>query len=626
MTEFLPLPKVLIVNDDASTLLALSSVLTDPTENQKYDVFTVLSGEEALREVLKHDFAVILLDVSMPGMDGFETAEAIRSHPRSASVPVIFITAYYGDELNRLKGYQKGAADYLFAPIIPQVVQAKVAVFVELNQKTLELQRKTAALEDINGDLRIQRMQDLERANKALNSEVAERRLAEERAMELATRDTLTGLFNRRSLLDRLQQAITRAARRKESLALMFLDLDSFKQINDVFGHEVGDGLLLQVAKQLNAAVRESDMVARLGGDEFVILLEGISDASAISKVAKKVISANSEPQMIGNHLVNTSISIGISLYPEDANTAEVLLKNADLAMYHAKQRTPGSVQFFHEKLNAHEREQEQFESALVQALQNGEFELYYQPKIHFDSGRATGLEAFLYWRHPERGLLAPSEFLVPSGLCGRVGEWVINAACAQIQYWRQELADFVLPVAINLDIGELQPTLATTLASALQRYNVPPSALQFELSEALVARHFATVTDVLHQLQMTFDEGLTFTLDNFGAAAFSLAMCSRLPISALKLDPSLLQGNGQDEGASATPSAEGIALISAFLAMATALNWDLVIDGVDNQQQWQVVRDLGCVEYQGNFFSPPLPANDLLQKLQIHRADQSYG
>src|SRR3954469_126099 len=290
------LPKVLIVNDDASTLLALSGLLEDPLENPKYEVFTVQSGEEALRKVLKHNFAVILLDVSMPTMDGFETAEAIHSHPRSASVPIIFVTAYYGDEFNRLKGYQKGAADYLFAPIIPKVVQAKVAVFVELNQKNIELERKTRELEAINGDLRIQRMQDLESVNAALKSEIQERKLAEERATELATRDTLTGLYNRRSLLDRLKQAIIHANRRQEGLALMFLDLDKFKEINDTFGHEVGDELLKQVATSLNDSVRESDTVARLGGDEFVILLEGFPDSSDVVKIAKKIVAANTEP------------------------------------------------------------------------------------------------------------------------------------------------------------------------------------------------------------------------------------------------------------------------------------------------------------------------------------------
>jgi PleD family two-component response regulator len=256
------LPKVLIVNDDPSTLLALSSMLEDPSETPKYEVFTVQSGEEALRKVLKHNFAVILLDVSMPIMNGFETAEAIHSHPRSATVPIIFVTAYYGDEFNRLKGYQKGAADYLFAPVIPKIVQAKVAVFVELNQKNLELERKTLELEAINSDLRIKRLQDLQSVNAALKTEVVERRLAEQRATELATRDTLTGLFNRRSLLERLRHSIVQAARRQEGLALMFLDLDKFKEINDTYGHEIGDELLKQVAGHLNSAVRESDMVA----------------------------------------------------------------------------------------------------------------------------------------------------------------------------------------------------------------------------------------------------------------------------------------------------------------------------------------------------------------------------
>ncbi|GGY73876.1 hypothetical protein GCM10011613_18960 [Cellvibrio zantedeschiae] len=616
------LPKVLIVNDDASTLLALAGMLEDP-ENPKYEVFTVQSGEEALRKVLKHNFAVILLDISMPTMDGFETAEAIHAHPRSASVPIIFVTAYYGDEFNRLKGYQKGAADYLFAPLIPKIVQSKVAVFVELNQKNIELERKTIELEAINTDLRIQRMQDLERVNIALKTEVHERRIAEQRATELATRDTLTGLFNRRSLLERLKHSIVQAARRGEGLALMFLDLDKFKEINDTHGHEAGDELLKRVANHLTTAVRESDLVARLGGDEFVILLEGFSDTSDVVKVARKIVNAHLEPMVIGSQKVKTSTTIGISFYPEDGSSAEELLKNADLAMYHAKQQQRGSIQFFHEELNATERLRTQFEQEVLLAIKDNQFELYYQPKIEIESGRPTGIEALLYWHHPRDGLLAPDYFLgrvAQSTQASRVSDWVINAACKQMQAWKKLIPGFNLPIAINLDIAHLQPDFFGNIALAMQECEVEPSSFQFEICESAVVNDLARAAAIFRELS---DGGVSIILDGFGAGFCSLAALKALPIAEVKIDPRLMHSSGKQYNflPAQTAFPGDTSIVYALMAMARAFNLHVLVNGVETQEQFDALKALGCDEYQGGFFSQPLPADDLLQRLQLTTA-----
>lgn len=613
------LPKVLIVNDDPSTLLALSSMLEDPSENPKYEVFTVQSGEEALRKVLKHNFAVILLDVSMPIMNGFETAEAIHSHPRSATVPIIFVTAYYGDEFNRLKGYQKGAADYLFAPVIPKIVQAKVAVFVELNQKNLELERKTQELEAINSDLRIKRLQDLQSVNAALKTEVLERRLAEQRATELATRDTLTGLFNRRSLLERLRHSIVQAARRHEGLALMFLDLDKFKEINDTFGHEVGDELLKQVAGHLNSAVRESDMVARLGGDEFVILLEGFPDTSDVVKVARKIVNANVEPYTIGAHSVKTSSTIGISFYPQDGDTAEALLKNADLAMYHAKQQERGSIQFFHEELNVSERLRTQFELEVQHALEHNEFELFYQPKINIATGEATGVEALLYWHHPRDGLLAPDEFLsrvTQSAQALHVSEWVIAAACAQAQHWSQ-IDHTDLSISINVDITHLQKEFLKTIYNSLKQNNVNPSCLRLEVTESTAIHNVTKTAAIFRELS---ESGISIAIDSFGAGLSSLAILKSLPISMVKIDPCFMRNsaNSKDNNSSLAVFPEDTSMISALIAMGRACQVKVVATGVETQAQFDALKALGCDEYQGAFFSEPLSATDLLQRLQL--------
>ena len=341
-------PKVLIVNDQPASLKVLQTVLENAPDSSSYQIVTATSGEEALREVLHHEFAVILLDVNMPGMDGFETVDVMRASGRGKDVPIIFITAYSPDDISRLlTGYQMGAVDFLFTPIVPQILQTKVAVFVQLVRKQFELQEKTRELEELNNDLRVQRLRELKESNAALEIEIIERRQAERRASELATRDVLTGLFNRRSLIDRTENAINRAARRKESMAILFLDLDKFKAVNDTFGHDVGDELLCLVASRIKSAVRESDVVARIGGDEFIVLLEGLSGREDAERLAKNILSANLQTCSIGPHRVVASASIGISMYPQNGSSAQELLKEADLAMYSAKQERCGSFQFF---------------------------------------------------------------------------------------------------------------------------------------------------------------------------------------------------------------------------------------------------------------------------------------
>ena len=340
-------PKVLVVNDNPATLLALESILTMPAEKTGYVVISAQSGEDALRKILKHEFAVILLDINMPKMNGFETAEAIRAHPRWAAIPIIFITAHYADDVSRLKGYQFGAVDYLYTPVVPEVLVTKVGIFVELAKQKMELQAKTAELEKLNRDLRVQRLQDLERVNIELQAEIVERKHAEQRVYELAIKDALTGLLNRRSLIQHLEHAVAYSARHKTRFAVLFMDLDNFKQINDSFGHATGDQLLIQVAGRLRKAVREADVVARLGGDEFIVLLKGLSTGAEAATVAEKISRSLASPYALGERAVNTSASIGMAMYPQDGAFAQALIQNADKAMYRAKEKMRGSIQFF---------------------------------------------------------------------------------------------------------------------------------------------------------------------------------------------------------------------------------------------------------------------------------------
>jgi diguanylate cyclase (GGDEF)-like protein len=611
------IPKVLLVNDDPASLFALQSVLQDGALRHGYELVVAASGHDALREVLRHDFAVILLDVSMPGMDGFETAEAIHSHPRSDAVPIIFITAHYGDDINRVKAYQKGAADYLLTPVVPQVLQTKVGVFVELTKKNLQLQIKTEQLSRLNQDLQVQRLQDLERINRELQLEVAERKLAERTAHDLAVRDALTGLLNRRALIGHLEHAVASADRQRAEFALLFLDLDRFKIVNDTLGHEVGDELLRQVAARLSAAVRVSDVVARLGGDEFVVLVEGKAAGTNAARVARKISQAHSRPYEIGPHRITTSSSIGIGVYPQDGASAQMLMKNADVAMYHAKQHQRGSIKFFHEELNARETERELWRQELRAALDEGQFELYYQPRVEIASGAINGVEAQLQWHHPRHGRLAAASFLasVPDrALLDQIDDWSIAAASAQAALWRYgdtTLAPLAAPppIAVNLSTAQLQADLPERVGVQLRRHRLAPGCLELELPEPLLCAPFDTIDLVLRQLSAA---GVPVCVDDFGSAGASLAVCQALKLSALKIDRSFVHAVGDQHG--------GSDMAGAIILLARALALPAVALGVQGAGQLATLATLGCQHYQGELFAAPLPAAALATLLRGER------
>jgi diguanylate cyclase (GGDEF)-like protein len=602
------IPKVLLVNDDQASLYALESLLLDAADQHLYELIAASSGKEALRQVLLHEFAVILLDVSMPGMDGFETAEAIHSHPRSAGTPIIFITAHYADELNRLKAYQKGAADYLFTPVIPQILQAKVAVFVDMAAKNLQLRIKSDELARLNQDLRVQRLQDLERINAELEQEIKERKQAELRAHEMSTRDALTNLLNRRALIQQLEHAVATADRSDVGFALLFLDLDKFKPINDTYGHEAGDELLRQVAARLTAAVRVADIVARLGGDEFVVIIEGKAASANAARVGRKIEMACSLPFNIGSHRLKTAASIGIALYPQDGANAQALMKNADTAMYHAKQHTSTPVQFFHEELNVREREREQWTLELRKALAGGQLELRFQPQVELKTGRVIAAEALLYWRHPLRGVMEAAQFLPhvhERTLLDRVDAWVIAQSCAQASLWQSLSGKQGAPLCIwlNLATPQLHPDLLQVLLPAMRKHGLTPCSIGIELNETLLLGATEPLAQLLTQMQ---NAGVRIALDDFGSARSSLAACKRWQLSALKIDRSFVHGIGNDEG--------GTDIVAAVVHLAKALSMRVIALGVDTRLQLEVLQELGCHSCQGDLFYPPLPAAGLLE------------
>ena len=595
------------MNDDAASLFALESVLMDADRQPDFELVTATSGQEALRRVLTDEFAVILLDIHMPGMDGFETAEAIHSHPRSASVPIIFITALYADEMHRLKGYQKGAADYLLTPVIPQVLQTKVGVFVDLTRKNLELQAKTEELARLNQALRVQRRADLERINRELEQEVAERKLAEERANALAVRDPLTQLVNRRALIQQLEHAVAYADRHQNEFALLFLDLDHFKAINDHHGHELGDELLRQVAARLLAAVRVSDVVARLGGDEFVVLLEGRGAAANAVRVARKIEQAHAHVFEVGGQRIPASTSIGIALYPQDAAGASQLMKNADTAMYHAKQRRRGSIEFFREELNAREAERREQREALSAALAKGQFELLFQPKAALPGRSLCGLEALLHWRRADGQLVAAAEFLHDLGddsLLARISDWTINEACRQLAMWRGSKVQLPqLTLSVDLPLLQAQGGQAERILERVAKHALAPGELALEIPEYLLAGDRGAPAP-LRQLHAG---GVGLSVDDFGSAGAALAALKELPLDTLKVDAAFVEAIGSEGGTD---------MAAAIVHLGRALGMRVLAQGVESEAQLKLLSGFGCDQYQGPLFSSPLKAAALLPLL----------
>jgi diguanylate cyclase (GGDEF)-like protein/PAS domain S-box-containing protein len=435
------------------------------------------------------------------------------------------------------------------------------------------------------------------------STDITKRKLAEERAEFLATRDALTRLPNRVLLNDRLEQAITNGARSRTGLAFMFIDLDRFKTINDSLGHQVGDELLKGVARRLETCIRASDTVARLGGDEFAVILENLrdDDDEGAQQVAEKMIAAMAAPMLIDNQHLNTSCSIGISLYPVDGRDSATLMKHADVAMYYAKEKGRNNYQFFSAQMNERAQERLAIENYLRLALRRNELLLHYQPRIDIAGGNMVGVEALIRWQHPRRGLLGPGKFIgvaEDSGLIVPIGEWVLENACQQAREWQRTVAP-ELRISVNLSMGQVVDgdRLFAAVERSLAASGIPPATLELELTESLLMQNIDEKAALLNRLAAL---GVGLAIDDFGTGYSSLSYLKKLPVDAIKIDSSFVQDIDSD------PNDE--AIIRAILAMAHSLRLKVVAEGVETGAQFARLKELGCDEYQGYFTSPPLP------------------
>ena len=457
----------------------------------------------------------------------------------------------------------------------------------------------------------IQRTAELKSANDKLHHDLEERKRVEQSIRHIAHHDALTGLPNRSLFRDRLTHAMAQADRYHQKLAVMFLDLDRFKAINDTLGHNVGDQLLKIAAERLRSCVRDSDTVARLGGDEFTVIVEDIVEDHDAAAVAQKILDTLSQPFNLYGHEVFISVSVGVTLYPSDDENADNLLRNADSAMYRAKEFGRNNFQFYVAEMNIKARERLRLESSLRRALDRNEFMLYYQPRVSLESGRVIGAEALLRWRHPEMGLVPPSEFipiLDETGMIIPVGDWALREACRQNREW-QDMGLPPIRVAVNLSVRQfMQKDLADTIVRALEAANLSAEHLEVEITEDLFLEHNQTNIITLARLK---NMGIHISIDDFGTGYSSLSYLKRLPIDTLKIDQSFVRDIGDPDNK---------AIASAIIAMASSLRLNVLAEGVETDEQLAFLRAQGCNEIQGFSFSHPLPADEFAQLLREGR------
>jgi diguanylate cyclase (GGDEF)-like protein len=537
-------------------------------------------------------FAVAFVDMRMPpGWDGLETIE--RLWKVDPQIQVVICSAYsdyeWSDVLARL-----GNEDRLLLvrkPFDPSEIMQCANALSRKWQNERALNRRITGLEDVVTD----RTAGLEAANRQLR--------------HLASHDALTGLPNRLLLDDRLAQVIARAEREQHEFALLVIDLDRFKHINDSLGHRAGDDLLKEIAHRLKEVVRETDTTARMGGDEFVILLTGpVSRAEAIEAGQRAIASLAPAVRLAGID-VHVSPSIGLALYPDDGSTMEALLAHADAAMYCAKERGRNNLQCYSTEMSTSTQEHVKFESDLHQALARGQFELHYQPKVDTATGEVHSAEALIRWRHPERGLVLPDQFIPLADQCGiidSIGEWVLGEACRQAKAWQTEGLR-PLRIAVNLAPSQFRlANLSAQIGQALAMAGLEPRFLEVELTESAVMSDAEESIAILEAISRM---GVLVSVDDFGTGYSSMSYLRRFPVDKLKIDRSFIND--------VTKRPEDASIVKAMISLAHSLNLKVVAEGVETPEQLAFLKNLGCDQYQGFHFSAALMPADFVSLLR---------
>lgn len=694
-------PLVLIVDDDLSMRLAMKAAM----QKSGFQVVLAENGENGVSQFSRTEPSLVLLDVVMPGMDGFETCEAIRKLPGGCYTQILMVTGL-DDVASAEKAFKAGADGFVSKPINWMMLGHRGRYMLRAGQAFKELSRSRFRLEktqkmaqlgnweidlqsgafscsnqarsllglsEVGGEVSFQDFlssvapTEREDIRDKLNDAIRERKpfrlsykiihldgshhyilnqgevlhneqqvpiillgavqdvtlqkLAEEEIRRLAFYDGLTGLPNRLLFMNRMEREIRAAQRSNANFALLYLDLDQFKRVNDTFGHYVGDFLLKRVAASLQRCIRCTDvasrfgsddpdkMISRLGGDEFTIILSGVTDTDHVAMIAGRILKEIPRPYTIEGHEITITTSIGISMHPADGRDANLLLKHADTAMYQAKNAGRNNYQFFRKELNAQAVERFSLERDITRALERKEFNLYYQPKIDLRSMMIVGAEALIRWNHPERGMVPPGKFIPiaeESGQIVAINKWVVREATSQ---WQQWLSAGLEPgaVAVNLSGYQFaQQKVLQTVSEALHYSKMDPEYLEIEITENILMQNISEAATILQQLK---DMRVRVSLDDFGTGYSSLSYLTSFKVDTIKIDRSFVM--------SCTEQPNNLIVIKAIIAMGHSLGIKIVAEGVETAEQLQIVREYGADEAQGYYFSRPVPPGEFVELLQ---------
>jgi diguanylate cyclase (GGDEF)-like protein len=583
-----PLPKsILIVDDDPVALIVAQAALS----KAGFDVSIARDGEDGLRQCRARCFDLVMLDVEMPGLSGHEVCATLRRE-FGELLPIVMVTGM--DDVQSVDAaFLAGATDFISKPIRLALLGHRVRYLLRSAQIALDL------------------------------------KAAEDRISKLAYFDSLTGLPNRAHFLQHLTSALEYSEQNARHTALLCIDLDNFKRINDTLGHSAGDALLRMMASRLREAVRASDLIghaslvaaadenlSRVGGDEFMVVLPMITEANQAGVVAQRIIRTITQPMRLGQHEVLVTPSIGIAIHPTDGADHEALIKNADLAMYFAKRQSPGTFAFYFAEMNAGGLKRLTVEEKLRGAIAKGELSLQFQPQFDLGSGLVCGMEALLRWTNDELGVVPPSEFIPvaeESGLMLPIGEWVLRTACAQAMAWRAENLP-IARVAVNVSGLQLaQRGFAKLVRTVLVESGLPPQLLELEITESVVMQNEVWTAQVLKDLK---EIGVDIAIDDFGTGYSSFARLREFPIDRLKIDRTFVQrvhNDGDDR-----------AIASAIISMARTLKLEVVAEGVEDIGQLMALQEQRCALAQGFLLSRPLAAEDA--RLLLRRLADNAG
>lgn len=581
---------MLLVDDEEHVGTALERLL-------RYDGYKILhanSGKQGLEILAQHEVGVVISDQRMPGMSGVEFLSQVKElYPET-----IRIVLSSSADFESVAGAINRGAIYKFftKPWDNEVLRVDVMEAFWRQELVREKEHLLHEIQAANGQL-AQVNQELAAAIERKDSHID----------HIVHYDVLTNLPNRLLFLDRLEQELTRALRDKSMVAILSVNLDRFKQINDSLGHPVGDQLLQAVAERLKNFVRACDTVARIAGDEFSLVLTGIKTTHAAGEVAQKILDSFAHtPLLAGDNEIFVTLSIGISIYPVDGVNTTTLLMNADAALHQAKDEGRNNFQYYTGNLNATAWQYLKLETELRHALAREEFVLYYQPKVDLESGRIVGMEALLRWQSPERGLVSPGEIiplLEETGLILPVGDWVLRAACKQVCEWQAAGIPDV-HIAINLSTLQFkQPDFSGLVLGILKDYGLDPTqgTIELELTESILMSNASGAIDTLNKLH---EAGIKLSIDDFGTGYSSLSYLKRFPISSLKIDQSFVRDLSTNQGDEA--------IVAAIIALGHSLGLKVIAEGVETVAQLALLRKKGCNEMQGYLFSRPVPVADM--------------